>query len=164
MRRIFRNSVIFVLSICCISYAAAMSKGPIRIALKRINGKPVACIPADDNGGGQSVRLYVAGISRATGPTTPAVIYWGIKASDDEQPVYLKRGECIVYGQTMPGMTLKTPPRSFDVDKWYNFSVITSDEHGTTIYRGGFCVRPTPDGGGRVVLPEEDQDPCPSGK
>ncbi|AVR11845.1 hypothetical protein GNZ24_17630 [Burkholderia thailandensis] len=55
-------------------------------------------------------------------------------------------------------------PHGRDVDKWYNFALITSSESGTWIYKGGFCVREKPGGGTRVALLKEDSDPCPRGR
>ncbi|AIO66475.1 hypothetical protein [Burkholderia oklahomensis] len=164
MHRIFRNSLICMLSCWCIAQAGAMSKGPVPLDVKRIDGKPAACIPMSDDGGKSSMRLGFVGVSRATGPTSPNVIYWQIEVPDDAPPIYLKRGECIVYGQSIPGATVLTPPKPFDFDKWYNFAVMPGGEDDGPIYRGSFCVRKKPGGGGRVVLPSEGGDTCSSGK
>ncbi|MBI0361130.1 hypothetical protein [Burkholderia oklahomensis] len=75
MSRIFRNGSICIMSIWCAAHAAAMSRGTVRVDIERIDGKPVACIPEKGDGGEQSVRLHIAGISRATGPASPDVIY-----------------------------------------------------------------------------------------
>lgn len=61
----------------------------------------------------------------------------------------------------IPGATVETPPKPFDVDKRYNFALVTSSESGTWIYKGNFCVREKLGGGTRAVLLNEDSDPCP---
>lgn len=123
-----------------------------------------ARIPENDDTGNEWVRLHIAGVGRATGPASPAVVYWVITVPDDVPPVYLKRGECVVFGQRISGATVETPPKPFDVDKRYNFALVTSGESGTWIYKGNFCVREKLGGGTRAVLLNEDSDPCPRGR
>lgn len=145
------------------SSAVAMSRGPVRVDIKRIDGQPAARIPESDDTGNEWVRLHIAGVSRATGPASPAVVYWVITVPDDVPPVYLKRGECVVFGQRISGATVETPPKPFDVDKRYNFALVTSSESGTWIYKGNFCVREKLGGGTRAVLLKEDRRSLPAG-
>ncbi|KGS19284.1 putative lipoprotein [Burkholderia pseudomallei MSHR5569] len=79
-----------------------MSRGPVRVDIKRIDGQTAARIPESDDTGNEWVRLHIAGVGRATGPASPAVVYWVITVPDDVPPVYLKRGECVVFGQRIP--------------------------------------------------------------
>lgn len=97
------HGVIAVGVSCAMSSAVAMSRGPVRVDIKRIDGQPAARIPESDDTGNEWVRLHIAGVGRATGPASPAVVYWVITVPDDVPPVYLKRGECVVFGQRSPG-------------------------------------------------------------
>lgn len=163
MHRIFRNSVIGVLWCGCVAQAGAMSRGPVPLDVKRIDGKPAACIPTSDEGQAE-MRLGFIGVSRATGPVSPDVIYWQVEVSDNVPPVYLKRGDCIVYGQSIPGATVLTPPKRFDIGKWYNFAVMPGGKAEGPIYRGTFCISGKRGDSGRVVLRSENKDACSSGR
>lgn len=163
MHRIFRNSVIGVLWCGCVAQAGAMSRGSVPLDVKRIDGKPAACIPTSDEGQAE-MRLGFIGVSRATGPVSPDVIYWQVEVSDNVPPVYLKRGDCIVYGQSIPGATVLTPPKRFDVGKWYNFAVMPGGKAEGPIYRGTFCISGKQGDSGRVVLRSENKDACSSGR
>jgi hypothetical protein len=76
--------------------------------------------------------------------------------------VYLKRGECLVYGQPVAGAIVHTPSKTLDVDKTYGFSIIPVEDYGT-VYGAGFCVLKQVGGGVRIVQPAKGQDLCPSG-
>ncbi len=88
-----------------------MSQGPIVLQIKDVEGKHAAFLPSADERAKSGVRLCWAGVSRAAGPTSPAVVYWVITVPDDVPPVYLKRGECVVFGQRIPGATVEAVRR-----------------------------------------------------
>lgn len=102
MHRIFRNSVIGVLWCGCVAQAGAMSRGPVPLDVKRIDGKPAACIPTSDEGQAE-MRLGFIGVSRATGPVSPDVIYWQVEVSDNVPPSTLSVATALFMVSRFPG-------------------------------------------------------------
>ncbi|WP_241014688.1 hypothetical protein [Burkholderia sp. Ac-20379] len=138
--------------------AHATSTMPLALEIRQIGGKPAACLPASD-AAADPVRIRYVGVSRSTGPASPSVIYWDVRIPDDAPPVTLRRGECIVYGQTLPGATVRTPPKPLDADRFYGFGIMPAGSYGPT-YDGGFCLLTQPGGGVRLATPRKDEDPC----
>ncbi len=61
-----------------------------------------------NNDRGQDViRIRLVGVSRPTGPVSPDIIYWGIEVLAEAKPVYLKRGECLVYRRFVPELSCR---------------------------------------------------------
>lgn len=163
MRQIFRNSAICFLSWwLCTTCAIAMSRGPILLEIKQVEGKPAACLPMNDDQGDQPIQIRMVGVSRPTGPASPDIIYWGLEVPGNAKPVYLKRGECLVYGQSLDGAVVQTQPRTLDVNKTYDFAIIPGGDDGS-VYGAGFCVLKQTGGAVRIIQPAKGQDLCPRG-
>ncbi|AVR26647.1 hypothetical protein [Burkholderia thailandensis] len=161
MHRIFRNSALCVVLSLCVAQATAMSRGALLLDIKEVDGKPAACIPTNDEEFETVVQLDFIGVSRSTGPTTPGINYWEAQVPTHAKPVYLKRGECIVYGQYIEGARVDTPPKPLDVGKTYYFAIIPRGEAPGPVYGAGFCVLKRTGGGTQIVQPTKDNDPCP---
>lgn len=162
METIFRNSATgFVLYLLCLSCAIAMSHGPIRLEIKQVDGKTAACLPMSDDIGSDPVQIRRVGVSRATGKVSPDVIYWDVDVPASAQPVYLKRGECLFYGETLPGAIVNTSPKPLDVNKFYGFTIIPAGDYGP-VFGSAFCVLKQADGTIRVAMPTQVQSPCGS--
>lgn len=160
MRKIFRSSATGIVSWgFFLSQAIAMSQGPIVLDIRQVDGKPAACMPTNNDQAAQTIQIRMVGVSRATGPVSPDVIYWGLEVPESAKPVYLKRGECLVYGQTIDGAVVDTPPKALDVNKSYDFAIIPVG-NGGPVYGAGFCVLKGSDGTARVAVPQETQNPC----
>jgi hypothetical protein len=139
-----------------------MSHGPIRLEIRQIDGKPAACLPMSDDVGSDPIQIRGVGVSRRTGPVSPAVIYWDLDVPANAQPMYLKRGECVVYGQTVAGAIVNTPPKTLDVNKYYGFTIIPAGDDAGPVYSSVFCVLKQADGGIRIAAPAKGQNPCGS--
>lgn len=126
---------------CCLlaSRADAMSHGPVRLDIRQIDGKPAACLPASDDTGSDPIQIRGVGVTRQTGPVSPVVTYWELEVPERAPPVYLKRGECLVYGQTVAGAVVRAAPRALDINKFYSISILPGGDHGP-VYGSVFCV------------------------
>lgn len=145
----------------CVAPALAMSHGPIDLDIKVIDGKPAACLPVSDDTGSDPIQISGIGVSRRTGVVSPSITYWDLDVPTNAQPVYLKRGECLVYGQTVAGAIVHTPPKALDVDKFYSFAIIPARDYGP-VYGSVFCVLKQTDGAIRIAVPTQVQSPCGS--
>ncbi|WP_434107970.1 hypothetical protein [Paraburkholderia caffeinilytica] len=162
MKTMFLMGAAGVLAWClCVAHALAMSHGPIRLDIKQVDGKPAACLPMSDDLGSDPIQIHGVGVSRATGAVSPDVIYWDMEVPASAQPVYLKRGECLVYGQNVAGAVAYTQPKTLDIDKFYGFSIIPGGDYGP-VYSSVFCVLKQADGGVRIIQPTKGQHQCPS--
>lgn len=162
MQKRLRNAAIGGMSWrLCVSHAMAMSHGPIDLNIRVIDGKPAACLPMSDDMGSDPIRIRIAGVSRTTGPVSTAIDYWDLEVPADTQPVYLKRGECLVYGQTVGGEIVHAPPKVLDVNKLYTFAIIPGGDYGP-VYGAMFCVLKQADGTIRIAVPTRAQRPCGS--
>lgn len=162
MQTIFRNSLMgFVSCWLCASCAMAMSQGAIDLDIKQVDGKPTICLPISDDTGSDPVQIRRVGVSRATGNVSPAVTYWEVEVPASAPPTYLKRGECLVYGQTVAGAVVQTPPKPLDVNKYYSVSIMPAGNRGP-VYSSAFCVLKQADGGIRIAVPGREQNPCGS--
>lgn len=160
MQRIFRNSAMCILSWClCFTHALATSELPVVLDIKQVDGKPAACLPVNNDRAGDVIQIRMVGVSRSTGPASPGVIYWWFEMPAGARPVYLKRGECLLYGQTVEGAIVHTPPKALDVNKAYQISIIPGGDTGP-VYGAGFCVMRRPDGGVRIFGGTNDQESC----
>lgn len=164
MRKIFRNSVIGILSSwLCVAHAMAMSEFPIMMDIKQIDGKPAACLPVNNDRGPDTIQIKMVGVGRSTGPVSPVITYWGLEVPADAKPFSLRRGECLVYGQTIEGANVTTPPKPLDFNKSYDFAVIQAGKSAGPVYDAVFCVLKLPDGGVRIAVPQKVQNPCAFG-
>ncbi|WP_321953810.1 hypothetical protein [Paraburkholderia bannensis] len=162
MQTLCRKSLIGVaLSWVFVSFSLAMSHGPIDIDVKQIDGKPAFCLPVSDENGSDPIQISRVGVSRETGVAKPAVTYWDEFVPVNAQPAYLKRGECLVYGQIVPGAIVDTPATSLDVNKYYSFALIPGGD-AEFIYGVAFCVLRQADGKVRVAVPGKQSNPCGS--
>lgn len=163
MKIILRNSAMgFVSFWLYASRAVAMSHGAIDLEIKQIDGKPAACLPMSDDRGSDPVQIQGVGVSRRTGLLSPVVMYWDLDIPASAQPVYLKRGECLVDGQTVAGAIVHTQPKTLDLNKIYSFSIIPVGNGGGPVYGAGFCVLKQANGGARIAEQGKDQNPCAS--
>ncbi|WP_187328925.1 hypothetical protein [Burkholderia pseudomallei] len=161
MRRIFRSSALCVVLSLCVDQATAMSRGALLLDIKEVDGKPAACIPTNDEEFENVVQIDFIGVSRSTEPTTPGINYWEAQVPTNAKPVYLKRGECIVYGQYIEGARVDMPPKPLDVGKTYYFAIIPRGEAPGPVYGAGFCVLKRTGGRAQIVQPTKGNDPCP---
>lgn len=163
MKTVLRCSAAVLVSYwLCVSRVLAMSHGAIALEIKQVDGKPVACLPMSDDRGSDPVQIRGIGVDRATGIVSPAIMYWDLDIPANAQPVYLKRGECIVYGQAVAGAIVHTQPKTLDVNKFYSFSIIPVGDGGGPVYGAGFCVLKQADGGVRIATRGKVQNPCAS--
>ncbi|MFM0645432.1 hypothetical protein PQR14_13980 [Paraburkholderia bryophila] len=138
-----------------------MSQGAIELDIKAIDDKPAVCLPVSDDTGSDPVRIRRVGVSRATGTVSPDVIYWDVDVPASAQPVYLKRGECLFYGETLPGAIVNTSPKPLDVNKFNGITIMPAGDYGP-VYSSAFCVLTQADGTIRVAVPTQVQSPCGS--
>ncbi|WP_241023480.1 hypothetical protein [Paraburkholderia sp. Ac-20340] len=162
MQTICRNSLIAVL-LCwfCASCVSAMSQGSIDLDIRQVDGKPAFCLPASDDTGSNPIQIRRVGVSRSTGVTTPAVTYWNATLPDSAPPVYLKRGECLVYGQTVSGAIVDTPAKPLNANNYYDVTIMHAGETGA-VYSSIFCVLRQADGSIRIAVPGKQHNPCAS--
>ncbi|MFL9993411.1 hypothetical protein PQR34_22465 [Paraburkholderia sediminicola] len=132
--------------------------------IKQIDGKPAACLPVNDDRARDKIRIRMVGVGRSTGPVSPVITYWGLEVPQDAKPVYMKRGECLVYGQTIEGANVMTKPIALDFNKTYDFAIIPAWDGGGPVYGASFCVLKRADGGVRIAVPEKVQNPCAFGE
>ncbi len=162
MWTIFRNSLIAVLACwICAACAMAMSRGAVHLDFEVVDGKPAFCLPQSDDNGDDPVPLGRFGVSRATGVASPDVTYWEAVVPASAQPAYLKRGECLVYGQTVAGALVETPAKPLDVNKFYSAAIIPAGETGR-VYSAGFCVLREANGAIRITQSTKERNPCGS--
>lgn len=160
MRNMLRSCAMACLSCCLfVSRADAMSHGPIRLDVRQVDGKPAACLPMSDDTGSEPIRISSIGVSRQTGPVSPVVMYWALEIPERAPPVYLQRGECLVYGQAVAGAIVRTPPRTLDLDKFYSISIVPAGNEGP-VYGSAFCVIGQAGGGIRIATPGQQGEPC----
>jgi hypothetical protein len=162
IRKLLRNVAIGIMSWwLCMHHAMATSEMPIALDIKQVDGKPVACLPMNDDRAEDEIQVRMVGVARSTGPASPDITYWWFELPATAKPVYLKRGECLVYGQAVEGSIVHTPPKALDVDYAYYISLIPGGKYGP-VYSAGFCVLKQSDGGTRIAVPGKDQNSCAS--
>jgi hypothetical protein len=160
MQTIFRSSAIcFLFWWLGCTNAMATSEAPIDLDVKQIDGKPAACMPVNDERAKDSIQIKMVGVARPTGPASPDITYWWFELPATAKPVYLKRGECLLYGQTIEGAIVHTPPKALDVNRTYYISIIPGGDYGPT-YSAAFCVLKQPDGRVDIAVPQNVQNPC----
>lgn len=162
VREILRSSAVACLS-CWLftSCAVATSHGPIRLDIRQIDGKPAACLPASDDTGSDPIQIRGVDVTRQTGPVSPVVTYWALEVPGSAPPVYLKRGACLVYGQTVAGAVVRAAPRALDINKFYSISIVPGGGYGP-VYSSAFCVIRQAGGGVRIATPGQEGSPCAS--
>lgn len=140
MRKILLGSAVACISsLVFTACAVATSHGPIRLDIRQIDGKPAACLPASDDTGSDPIQIRGVDVTRQTGPVSPVVTYWALEVPGSAPPVYLKRGECLVYGQTVAGAVVRAAPRALDINKFYSISIVPGGDYGP-VYSSAFCV------------------------
>ncbi|OXJ26220.1 hypothetical protein CFB82_34105 [Burkholderia sp. HI2714] len=160
MRKILLSSAVACISsLVFTSCAVATSHGPIRLDIRQIDGKPAACLPASDDTGSDPIQIRGVGVTRQTGPVSPVVTYWALEVPESAPPVYLKRGECLVYGQTVAGAVVRAAPRALDINKFYSISILPGGDYGP-VYGSAFCVIRQAGGGVRIATPGQEGNPC----
>lgn len=161
IRKLLRNVALGIMSWwLCPHHAMATSEAPIDLDIKQVDGKPVACLPTNDDRAQDVIQIRMVGVARPTGPASPDITYWWFELPATAKPVYLKRGECLVYGQTIEGASVMTSPKPLDFDKSYDFAVIPAGRGTGPVYDAVFCVRKQADGGVRIAVPQKVRDPC----
>lgn len=145
----------------CVSQAMATSEAPIDLDIKQVDGKLVACLPTNDDRVQDAIQIRMVGVARPTGPASPDITYWWFELPATAKPVYLKRGECLVYGQVVEGAIVHTPPKALDADYTYYISLIPGGRYGP-VYSAEFCVIRQADGGTRIEVPTKEKNPCES--
>uniref|UniRef100_UPI0038D2406C hypothetical protein n=1 Tax=Burkholderia cepacia TaxID=292 RepID=UPI0038D2406C len=100
-------------------------------------------------------------MTRQTGPVSPVVTYWALEVPGSAPPVYLKRGACLVYGQTVAGAVVRAAPRALDINKFYSISIVPGGGYGP-VYSSAFCVIRQAGGGVRIATPGQEGNPCAS--
>ncbi|KFX62406.1 hypothetical protein KBK24_0128565 [Burkholderia sp. K24] len=162
MRALLQNIAIGCLSCwLCVSHAMATSHGPIPLDIKQIDGKPAACLPMSDEVGSDPIQVRGIDVDRRTGPVSPVVMYWALEIPASAKPVYLKPGECLVYGQTVAGAIVHVQPKTLDVNKFYSVSIVPGGDYGP-VYSSSFCVLKQADGRIHIAVPGTVPDPCAS--
>ncbi|VWD05227.1 MULTISPECIES: hypothetical protein [Burkholderia] len=160
MRTIFRSSVLGVLAcVLCLSRAMAASEAPVELEIRQVDGNPAACVPVNDERAEPVIRIGTVGVARPTGPASPDVTYWWVEMPAEATPVYLKRGECLVYGQSVKGAIVRTPPKPLELNRTYYISIIPGGDAGP-VYSAAFCTLKRPGGGVHIAVPQNDRNPC----
>ncbi|HHX4057686.1 MAG: hypothetical protein ACN6QT_29855 [Burkholderia contaminans] len=160
MQTIFRSSVLGVLAcLLCLSRAMATSEAPIELEIRQVDGNPAACLPLNDERAESVIQIRSVGVARPTGPASPDVTYWWFDMPAEAKPVYLKRGECIVYGQRVNGAIVRTQPKPLDLNRTYYISIIPGGDSGP-VYSAAFCTLKQPGGGVHIAVPKNDRNPC----
>ncbi|WP_254602209.1 hypothetical protein [Burkholderia lata] len=160
MRNMLRSCAMVGVSCCLLaSRADAMSHGPVRLDIRQIDGKPAACLPESDDTGSDPIQIRGVGVTRQTGPVSPVVTYWELEVPERAPPVYLKRGECLVYGQTVAGAVVRAAPRALDINKFYSISILPVGDYGP-VYGSAFCVIRQAGGSVRIATPGQEGNPC----
>ncbi|WP_382650031.1 hypothetical protein [Streptomyces sp. NPDC057010] len=160
MQTIFRSSVLGVLAcLLCLSRAMATSEAPIELEIRQVDGNPAACLPLNDERAESVIQIRSVGVARPTGPASPDVTYWWFDMPAEAKPVYLKRGECIVYGQSVNRANVRTQPKPLHLNRTYYISIIPGGDSGP-VYSAAFCTLKQPGGGVHIAVPKNDRNPC----
>jgi hypothetical protein len=161
-RRLIRNVATGIMSWClCLTYAVATLERPIDLEIKQVDGKPAACMPVNDEQAQDEIQIKMVGVARPTGPASPDITYWRFELPAAAKPVYLKRGECLLYGQSLDGAIVHTQPKALDVNRTYYISIIPGGKYGLA-YSAAFCVLKQADGAIRIAVPTQVDSPCGS--
>lgn len=137
-----------------------MSYGPTALIIKQVGDLPAACLPMKDANGDQPVQIYFVGVSHARGPTESSEIYWAVDMSKAPKPVYLKRGECLVYGENIDGARTDLAPKTLRLNYNYGFAIRPGGKW-RSVYGASFCVLKQPNGKLLIVVPTAEHNPCP---
>ncbi|VWD11955.1 lipoprotein [Burkholderia lata] len=160
METISRSSVLGSLAwLLCLSCATAASEAPVELEIRQVDGNPAACLPMNDERAERVIRIRTVGVARPTGPASPDVTYWWLEMPAEATPVYLKRGECLVYGQGVKGAIVRTPPRPLELNRTYYLSIVPDGGSGP-VYGAAFCTLKRPGGEVHVAVPQSGQNPC----
>ena len=159
MKRILLSNLIALGAITLTAgCAGATSFGPIRLIIKQIDGNPAACLPMEDSEGNQPVQIISMGVWRATGPIS-AEEYWGVSIPPTSPPLTLRRGECVIYGQSVDGGIIDTPKKPLIPGVSYAFSLIPGGSGSGPVYGAAFCIKKN--GNESIVVQEgKDENPC----
>jgi hypothetical protein len=162
MHRIFRNKVAGFLSLFVISSCSfATSKGSIGLAVKQAGELPVVCLAAADENGNQPVRIHFVGVSHATG-SFGSESYWQVEVPESSQPFYLKRGECLTYGQAIAGANILTESKKLQPGVLYGLGLVPYEPGADFVYGANFCLIRQPNGKLKVVDPAIEHGVCPA--
>ncbi|WP_413706327.1 hypothetical protein [Ralstonia sp. Ralssp110] len=162
MHRIFRNKAAGLLSFFFISSCSfATSKGSIGLAIKQTGDSPVVCLAAADENGNQPVRIHFVGVSHATG-SFGSESYWQVEVPESSKPLYLKRGECLTYGQAIAGANILTEPKKLQPGVLYGIGLVPYDADAGFVYGANFCLMRQPNGKLKVVDPAIERGVCPA--
>ena len=142
------------------SYSFATHKGSIGLAVKQAGELPVVCIAAVDENGNQPVRIHFVGVSHATG-SVGSESYWGVEVAESAKPFYLKRGECLTYGQTIAGANIFTEAKKLQPGVLYGIGVVPYGTGSEFVYGANFCLIRRPNGTLKVVDPAIEHGVCP---
>jgi hypothetical protein len=163
MRRIFRNSALALALCAFVISACARQVIAVKLDVRQAGDKPELCFDSDSEYMEDSVKLAEVGVARSTGATTPAVTYWEVEIPQSAPPVYLHRGDCIVYGQAIEGAKVVTPPQPLDAGMAYSFGLSTWGDGDGPLYVGGFCAFRNQGNGLRIVQRQKGQQSCLQG-
>lgn len=75
------------------------------------------------------------------------------------EPVYRRPGECLVYGQTVKGAIVRTPPRPLDLGRPCSVSIIPGGDSGP-VYGAAFRALRQAGGGVHIAVPQQGRNPC----
>ncbi|MBZ5790724.1 hypothetical protein K8353_11460 [Burkholderia contaminans] len=160
MQTRFRSSAPGLLaSLSCLARAMAASEAPVELEIRQIDGNPAACLPVSDARAEGVIRIRSVGVARPTGPASPDVTYGWFEMPAGAEPVYLRPGECLVYGQAVKGAIVRTPPKPLDLDRTYSVSIIPGGGFGP-VYGAAFCTLRPAGGGVHIAVPQQDRNPC----
>ncbi|MCA8298268.1 hypothetical protein LGN19_31215 [Burkholderia sp. AU30198] len=160
MQTRLRSSALGLLaSLSCLSRAMATSQAPVELEIRQIDGNSAACLPVSGERAESVIRIRSVGVARPTGPASPDVTYWWFEMPAGAEPIYLKRGECLVYGQKVKGAIVRTPPKPLDLDRTYYVSIIPGGDAGP-VYGAAFCTLRQAGGGVQIAVPQRDRNPC----
>ena len=138
----------------------ATSKGSIGLAVKQAGELPAVCIATADENGNQPVRIRYVGVSHATG-SFGSEPYWNLEVPESAKPFYLKRGECLTYGQTIEGANILTEAKKLQPGVLYGIGVVPYGAGSEFVYGANFCLIRRPNGTLKVVDPAVEHEVCP---
>ena len=137
----------------------ATSRGSIGLAVKQAGELPAVCIAAADENGNQPIRIHYVGVSHATG-SFGSEPYWNLEVPESAMPFYLKRGECLTYGQAIAGANISTKAKKLQPGVLYGIGVVPYGTGSEFVYGANFCLIRQSNGTLKVVDPAVEHEVC----
>lgn len=162
MHRLFRNKAagflfLFLISSCSV----ATSKGSIGLTVKQTGELPAVCFAAADENGNQPIRIHFVGVSHATW-SFGSEPYWEVEVPESSKPLYLKRGECLTYGEAIAGANILTEPKRLEPGVLYGIGLVPYEAGADFVYGANFCLIRQHNGKLKVVDPAIEHGVCPA--